>query len=56
LPHPLGELVHTLALISHFEVDPEPCCNYGRRVNMMIDLEGPGEDIEKMQGLSGVTE
>ena len=54
LAQPLGELVHAPALIAHFEVDPEPGCHDRGRVDVVVDLESSGEDIEKVQGLSAV--
>ena len=51
LAQPLGELVHTLALIAHLEVDPEPGSHDRCRVDVVVDLKGSGEDIEEIQGL-----
>ena len=43
--------MHTLALVAHLPVDPEPSCHDGCGVDVMIDLKGSGENIEKIQGL-----
>ena len=48
LAQPLGELMHTLALIAHLEVDPEPGCHDGCRVDVVVDLKGSGDDIEEI--------
>jgi hypothetical protein len=54
LAQPLGELMHTLSLIAYLEVDPEPGCYNGCRVDVVVDLKGSGKDIEEIQGLIAV--
>src|SRR4030095_1904805 len=50
----LSKLVHTLALIAHLEVDPEPGSHDWCRVDVVVNLKGSGKDIKKIQGLRAV--